>query len=378
MALELIQQIEKLLGESQHVLILIPQNPSGDAVASAWAFHFFLQHRSIQSTIAFVDEHHEADRFSYLKRPEKVTDNIYGCQDFMLSFKTTYNRITNVRTEELDSEFRIFITPEKGSIDPRDFSFIPAKFKFDLVVALDAQDKESFGKIFEESPDIFYEVPIINIDHRSTNDNFGQINMVVVTASSTAEILTETFEKMGTGSIDETIANCLLSGIISATDSFQKKNTTPKSLQLAARLMEYGADQQLISRYLFKTQPLNLLKLWGRVMVKMNWEEDLKLTWAVVGADDFVQSRTSIADIPFVLEKLRDNYSSGKIFLVAYIDTPGTVAIMLKMPTPEMATQTALQVAGSVSRDIVTVHRVQENIDEAVQDVIAKLRKTTA
>ncbi len=73
----------------------------------------------------------------------------------MLAFNTKFNKITNVKTERVEDELRIFITPEKGSIDPRDFSFIPAKFKYDLVISVGCADKESIGKVYEENPDIF-------------------------------------------------------------------------------------------------------------------------------------------------------------------------------------------------------------------------------
>ncbi len=325
MALEPVQQMEEVLKKSKSILILLPQNPNNDAVSAGWGLYFFLKKTGANPTIAFNDPLNRQAYFDFLPRPKKITDNISKAREFIISFNTLHNKIDNVRTVKKKNEYRIYITPEQGSIDPRDFSFVPAKFKFDLVIVIGSPDKESLGKIYEESPDIFYEVPLINIDYHNSNDSFGQINLVDMTASSVCEILAETFKKINPSLLDENIANCLLTGIISATGSFQKKNTTPKALQLSARLMDEGGDQQKIIRHLYKTQPLHLLKLWGRIMARIKWNQDLKLIWSLVSLEDFVQSHSKPSDISLVLEKIKDNYSSGKIFMVLFNETADTV-----------------------------------------------------
>jgi nanoRNase/pAp phosphatase (c-di-AMP/oligoRNAs hydrolase) len=374
MSLEPFQQLAQILDKSKNVLILTAENPSGDVICSAWAFYFFLQKRKIETTIALTDEFKEIERYSFLPKPEKITDNIHGSQDFLLLFNTKYNNISNVRTEKEGDEFKIFITPEKGSIDPRDFSFVPSKFKFDLLVIFGSSDKESIGKIYAESPDIFYEVPMINIDNKNDNENFGQINLVNMTASSVSEIVAENLEKIDSELIDQNIAECLLAGIISATESFQKKNTTPKSLQFSAKLMEKGADQQKINRHLFKTQPLNLLKLWGRVMVHLNWDESLGLAWSELSLEDFVQSRTMPTDVPFVLEKIKDNYSSGKIFMVLFQEKPGTIMAMMKFAQNEMLHHHSKVFSGEIKKEILTVRLEKEKIEEVITEIISKLK----
>jgi bifunctional oligoribonuclease and PAP phosphatase NrnA len=270
---------------------------------------------------------------------------------------------------------KIYITPEKGSIDPRDFSFIPAKSKYDAIIVLGSPDKETLGKVSEENPDIFYEVPVINIDHHPDNENFGQINMVQMTASSTAEVAFEIFEKLDATLVDENISNCLLAAIISGTESFQRKNTTPKCLQVAAKLMDNGAKQQEIIRWIYKTQPFNTLKLWGRIMARLNWEEKLKLAWSLVSVEDFVQSRSNPQDIPFILEKIKDNYSAGEIFMVLYNEKMDTVMGMIKCVNSEMTKKMAEILGGEIKQDITIFKFEGKNIVEVEKEVLEKLRK---
>jgi len=328
MSLEPQEQFKKFLEQSKEILILIPENPSGDAVGSAWALYFFLEKRGALPTIAFSNNLNQ--KYSFLPRPERILNEITGARDFILQFDTTFNKIANVHTEEKDAKLNIHITPEKGTIDPRDFSFVLAKFKYDLIIVLDSSDLPKLGKIYEKNPDLFFEVPVINIDHRSNNENFGQINLVDVIASSCSEILSNVLENIDPAAIDKNIADCLLTGIISATDSFQKKNTTPKSLLSAAALMDKGADQQEIIRWLYKTQPLHILKLWGRAMARLKWDEKAQLVWSELSLEDFIQSRASINDVSAILEKLQENYSEGKIFILLYNDTPQTTVAKIK------------------------------------------------
>lgn len=325
MSLDSVKQLEALLKQSRDVVLFLPESASGDEIGSAWALAFFFQKMGLKTMVTCALDEYQKERFSFLKQPENVSPTLFGVRDFVLSFNTQFNRIMDVRTERDDNELRIIITPEKGAIDPRDFSFIPARFKYDVAIVLGCPDKEKIGKAYRDNPDIFYEVPVVNIDCKSENEHFGQINLVDVTATSTAEVISDILEKIHPDFIDETIAQCLLTGIIDATSSFQKKNTTPKALHAAASLMTKGADQQIIVRYLYKTQSFHLLKLWGRVMAKLHWEDDLKFMWAPIFLDDFVQSRSSMKDVPLILEKIRENYSSGKIFMLLYAETPESV-----------------------------------------------------
>lgn len=374
MALEPIQQLEKLIGEAKNVLIILPENPSGDAIGSGWAFYFFLEKMGKIPTLVFADEFREAERFNFLSRPKNISESINDAKQFILLFNTKYNKISNVKPEFSEEELKIFITPEKGSIDPRDFCFVPAKSKYDLVISLDSPDKESLGKIFEENPDIFFEVPVVNIDHNSNNENFGQINLVNITASSTAEVVYDIFKKFDEKLIDENIANCLLAAIISDTESFQRKNTTPKSLQAAAELMDKGAKQQEIVRWLYKTQPFNTLKLWGRVMARLNWDENLKLAWSLVTIEDFVQSRSKPQDIPFILEKIKDNYSAGETFLVLYSEKTNSTVGMVKCSNSELAKKIANIFQGQIKQDIVIFKMEGKNILESEKETLEKIQ----
>jgi nanoRNase/pAp phosphatase (c-di-AMP/oligoRNAs hydrolase) len=372
MSLTSAEQFKKFLDTSKEILMLIPENPSADAVGSAWALYYFLEKRNVSTTIAFSN--HLNPKFNFLEKPKKILTEISGARDFVLSFDTSRNKIMGIRQEEKDGRFNILVTPEKGSVDPRDFSFILAKFKYDLVIVLDSPDLEKLGKIYLDNSDLFFEVPVANIDHRSDNENFGQINLVDVTASSCAEIIYEIIDTIESTAIDKKIATCILTGLIGATESFQKKNTTPKSLGIAATLMNQEADQQEIIRWLFKTQPLHILKLWGRAMAKINWDNDDKLAWSTLSVEDFVQSRSSAEDLPLILEKLEENYSDGKIFMLVRNDTPQTSVAHIRASHIETMKKIYPQFDGNIKRGSLEVQVKNPNPENVARAIAEKIK----
>ncbi|MEP7162230.1 MAG: hypothetical protein ABI747_00490 [Candidatus Moraniibacteriota bacterium] len=335
MSLSKEEQFLELVKPAKHPLILIPPYPTHDALATSFAIGLFMEELGKSPTVGCDHFSEKKEELSFLQVPKNFETAISGARDFVLSFNTEHNAILNVRTERFDKELRIHLTPEHGTIDPRDFSFILAKYKFDLVITISARDKESLGKMYENNPDIFYEVPIVNIDFQSANEQYGQLNLVEVTASSSSEIAASLLEKVGKELLTGPVAEALLTGIISATESFQKKNTTPRALEIASRLMEKGADQQKIVKNLYKTQPLNLLKLWGRIMGNVHYEEAEKLIWAPVTIEDLIQSRTKMEDLHLALDKLRGSFTGASVFVLLFKENQESLHLFLKTTTQD-------------------------------------------
>lgn len=310
------QELFNLIDKSNHILLVIPNSPSIDNISSAFAIAQFLDKRKKDVTL-FCQEN-IPEKISFLKKPDSIIKDFSGSRDFLLIFNTEKNKIIKTHTEKKGNEYIITLTPEKGSINPKDFSFIPANFKYDLIITIGVKSLESLGKIYLENSDLFFEVPKINLDYSSLNENYGQNNIINLTASSCAEIIAEMLIEKSESEINQAIAQALLTGIIASTESFQKPTTSPKAMILAAKLMKYKADQAIIIRHLYKTKPLSFMKLWGRVMARLNWNEEYQMAWSLISGEDFVQSRAGESDIPLVLEEIEKNFSQGQIFAILY------------------------------------------------------------
>jgi len=322
------EDFKKIIEKSKEILIISPEN-SIDVKVSSFALVYLLE--KIDKNVTLFSSKTDSYKISFLSKPIKTINNLNGFRDFQLIFNTERNKIVKTKTEKKEKEYIIHITPEKGAINPKDFSFIPAKFKFDLIIILGSPALENLGKIYFSNTDLFFEVPKINIDYNPQNENYGQVNIIEETASSIGEIITELIFNNYSDLMDKRIAQSLLTGIISATESFQIPTTSPKSMNLAAQLMKHEADQPTIIRYLYRSKDLAFLKLWGRIMARINWDKEKKLVWSLVSQEDFIQSSSNEKYTPTVLEELQKNFPQNQTCLIIYGNKENETVALLKI-----------------------------------------------
>lgn len=114
-------------------------------------------------------------------------------------------------------------------------SDMDSKTEFDVFIALDC----TADRLGESEPIFERAKKKINIDHHVSNTGCGDINVVVSDASSTCEVV---YELMDPEKLDIEIAKALYIGMIHDTGVFKYSNTSPKTLQIAAKLIAYGFD----------------------------------------------------------------------------------------------------------------------------------------
>lgn len=135
----------------------------------------------------------------------------------------------------------------------------------DMLVLLDCGDDKLSGIEVRSLG-----LPVIDIDHHPKPSGLpdGWRRLHSTEASSTAELLHDFLQSAG-ATLDRDMATALLTGIISDTSAFQNSNTTPHTLQVAARLLAAGANRKEIVRQCFFTSSIPKLRLWGRAMARI-------------------------------------------------------------------------------------------------------------
>jgi len=328
MALSSIQQFHKLLASAEHVLILLPASDTpeshGDILAASYGFAHLAQAIGLTVTLAYDNTENIREMYAFLPEPVNIRHTLTHTRDFVLTFKTEHNNITNIRSEREDDMIEIRVTPEKGMIDSRDFSFGLAAFPYSALITLGAPDKESFGTLGEQMPDLFYDLPIINIDRGGANEHYGHINITTLTASSVSEVVTDLLLQTYPDAITSDVAQCLLTGLIVATDSFRSTHTSPNALTLASTLIARGANQQEIIDELFSKQPLAFLKLWGKALTNLHAYNDKKTLVTLITAEHFTQTQTQNSHIPQILSKIRNNHTNAQHIVALYHEKDST------------------------------------------------------
>lgn len=370
----IVQQIFDLLHKATRILIALPLNLTGDALGSGLAMRDFLRKLEKLPEICSSSEVPAALRF--LPGAEMVQADLPEAASFVISVATGAAPLGELSYEKRAAAVEIFLKPKSGKYSREDVSFQAAKFPYDLIVTLDCPSLEHLGALYERNTDLFFETPVINIDHHPSNENYGQLNLVDLTATSTAEILAGLIESYETAIMDEAMATNLLAGIIAETNSFQSAKTTPRAFLKASALVGAGARQQDIVRELYKTKNVNMLKLWGRALARLREVPELGLTYSLVNVTDLEKSGASAEDALPVMRELVANLSGRRIVMFLAETAPRQITGYYHLH-PSVKSQL---VSGALSGQMLngalgTFQRRETDLLPVAEDAIAKLTK---
>ena len=201
--------------------------------------------------------------------------------------------------EQLGKDVCIYLTPETGL--PREYGFMelddvlrapPEDCEQRVLIAVDCANARRIGP---DSSSLERAASVLNIDHHHDNTRFGDVNLVVDDASSTAEILADLFAGVGV-QLTKDIAAALYIGVVTDTGRFQYTNTTPKTMRLAAELLEAGADAQRIFQDVYESVELPKLRLLARALDNVMVRDEGRLIISSLTREDFAKAG---ADEPF-------------------------------------------------------------------------------
>lgn len=319
MALSTHEQIKYLLKEKKNILITFRKDGKGDAVGSAVALMLYLERLGKKADIV-CDGFDLPRTMKFLKKSEAIRPRFSHLRQFIINIDVEEAGVQELSYDVKDGKLRIFVTPKHGFYSQDKMTTGQSSFKYDLIIVVDSTDLQSLGAIYHNHTEFFYKTPIINIDHHSANEQFGQVNLVDLTASTSAEILLHLFESTAPEYIDESIATALLTGIIAHTRSFKTDAVKPQTLTAASKLISLGADRDYIVHNLFRTRSIASLKLWGAALTHLQNESDIGLVSTMVTKDDMQRSGAEKQDITEIIDELISNSPEAKVTLLLFED----------------------------------------------------------
>ena len=179
-------------------------------------------------------------------------------------------------TAPLPAEYR-FLALEEVQHDP------PADLGERVLLAVDCANER---RIAEDRTVVEGAARVVDIDHHHDNSRFGDVNLIVDDASSTAEIVRDLLRALDV-ELTPQIALALYVGLVTDTGRFQYANTTPKALRLAAELVESGADVHGVFRHVYESVQFAKLKLLARALERAQLFEGGRLVVSYLLKDDF-------------------------------------------------------------------------------------------
>lgn len=377
MELSPFQQVEHLLKEKQNILLCTHAKMDGDALGSIISMALFL--KKMGKDVMAVSSDPVPEALAFLPIDNIISTEFSGTRDFIVTLDCENASIDKLKYAVEDNKVNIIVTPKKGQFAEKDISFQKGDVKYDLIIVMDTPDLQQLGSIYHDNTEMFYDIPVLNIDHHASNNRYGHVQVIDPTASSTTEILFELFKHLQKKEqfIDSDIATLLLAGIITDTGSFQNANTTPKSLEISADLLDLGADQQGIIRHIYKTKNLTTLKLWGKVLSKLQIDQTHRIVWSSISQRDLKSTQANLTEASNIIDELMSNAPGAEIILLfREEEEEGLISCSMRTTDPNVnASKIASLFGGGGHRQAAGFKlRGQKNFDEAISKAVEKMR----
>lgn len=185
---------------------------------------------------------------------------------------------------------------------------IPAKYRFldsdniikfssdklpytpEVVIVLECPSLDRIGFVRELIPE---SAILLNIDHHNDTENYARVNIVDKESSAVAEILYFLFEEDGS-KITPEIAKQLYAAISSDTGRFRFGSTTSRSMYVASKLIEKGANPKEIADNLYSGMAPGTIKLLGYTLASLKIEAGGKIGYFAITRENLRKSGAMI------------------------------------------------------------------------------------
>jgi phosphoesterase RecJ-like protein len=201
------EQIGQVLREHQRFVVLSHVRPDGDALGSQLALGLSL--KKLGKDVRIWNEEGMLEKYSFLPQSNLLT---------------------------------------KAPAEPEDV---------DVVVALDTAIQNRLGTTVAsiKSAKVW-----INIDHHPSNPGYGDLVYIDPHSPATGQILVELIKSQNLP-MDRAIAENLYVAISTDTGSFQYPNTTARTFEIAAELVQAGVDVGRVSQLTYENYPRRRVEL---------------------------------------------------------------------------------------------------------------------
>ncbi len=211
---------------------------------------------------------------------------------------------------------------------------------FDCVISIDCASFERLGaarhsvKNFRKDPPQEPSPYCINIDHHESNTLFGDLNYIDTTSPASGQIA---YELLTTGGLDvsKEIAVCLYAAISTDTGSFQYPNTTPKTMRVAADLIERGLNVGELNQQIYESFPLRRLLLFKEVFKSAQFVDAGKIGYIQISQKMYDETGAKPEDNENFIDSIR---SVNTVIVAALFEEEpeGKIRVSLRSKNPQL------------------------------------------
>ena len=374
MALKTHEQFLHALEKADRPLILLHERANVDDFSSAFGVAALLA--KMQKPVEIATTGGSIPRsLQFLKTTVPVRGDLPNIRKLTLHLNVNEAKIDELSYDVKDGELNIHLLPKSGHWSEKDVRVTTEQYRYDLVITIGVSELEALGSLYKQYADFLFQTPIINIDHDTRNEHFGQMNLVDIKAVACSEVCHELFRNIDQSLIDEEVATFFLCGMIAKTKSFRNENVTPKTLKIASNLIAAGARRDEIVEHLYKTRTMETLRLWGRALARLKSSQEGALVWTLLTRQDFVQSGAKDDSIENVVEELMMSSPNAKIGVLFYEKKDGKIEAIVHALRPHDALYLGAPFRASGTREEAVLSLKDDEIVSAEKAVIRHIEK---
>jgi len=240
-----ITEIKQLLATPKRIVIVPHKNPDGDAIGSSLGLYLYLT--KLNHKVHVIAPNDYPDFLKWMPEESSV-----------LKYEQDKDK-----ANDLISQAEIIFTLDFNALKRVDEMQIPLETS---------------------------EATKIMIDHHQQPEDYAKYMYSDTSMSSTCEMVYNFIEMLGdVDAIDENIATCLYTGIMTDTGSFRFPSTTSKTHHVIANLMDKGANNAAIHNAIYDTNSPARLQLLGCALKNLKVIPELKTAYITLSQDELNQ-----------------------------------------------------------------------------------------
>ena len=233
---------QDLLGKHQKVTILSHVNPDPDAIGTALGVYTCLREQRFQAEVV------------------NATEDIPRYLDFLPYFGKI--------KQKMDFTDSLIIACDCGSLDRLGF-------------ALEGRE-------------------IINIDHHSTNSQYGILNIVDREAVSSSEVAFRLLERLYPVSRESAVS--FYAALVSDTRNFTTSNMSGAVFDFAGKLVALGIDIAEVTEKMLHRRSLASLRILGMAISSLELREDARVAVMKISREDLRHTGARLSDLDGVVD----------------------------------------------------------------------------
>jgi len=224
---------------------------------------------------------------------------------------------------------------------PQHYRWLPGAEQFateivgapEVAILLDCDGLDRVGGLrqaIEQAP------MLVNIDHHSNAEPFGDVRYTDRSAASTSQLVARLLGALG-WPLTADIATCLYTGLATDTGFFRFENTDAVALREAAELVGAGASPHAVAEAAGERRAVPRMRLLGRALQSVQLEATGRIAWAVLTPQDFRDAGLGAGDTEGIVDALKQVEGQRAAVLFKAPERDDQWQISLRSPVADVA-----------------------------------------